>query len=67
VVDGAGGRIGVVDGLRYGARSGAPDFLVVRAGRLVRRRVMISVDDIREILPRQKRIVLQPTWMTINV
>lgn len=66
LVESAGGRVGVVEGLRYGTRSGIPDFLVVRAGRLGRRRVMIGVGDIREILPHQKRIRLQATWMTIR-
>jgi hypothetical protein len=28
--------------------------------------MMISVDDVREILPGEKRIRLQATWMTIN-
>lgn len=66
LVEAAGGRIGVVEGLRYGSRSGIPDFLIVRGGRLRRHRMMISIDDIREILPRQKRIRLQATWMTIT-
>ncbi len=66
LVESAGGRIGVVESLRYSARNGIPDFLIVRAGRFSRHRMMISVDDIREILPRQKRIRLQATWMTIT-
>ena len=67
LVESAGTRIGVVDGLRDAARTGIPGFLIVRSGRLGRHRMMISVDDIREILPRQKRILLQPTWMTIRI
>lgn len=68
VVESAGSRVGVVESLRYGATNGtrAPEFLVVRAGRLPRRRMMISVDDVREILPREKRVRLQATWMTIR-
>jgi hypothetical protein len=65
-VESGGGRIGIVEDLRYDTRSGIPDFLIVRAGRLGRRRMLISVDDIREILPSQKRIRLQATWMTIK-
>lgn len=67
VVEDAGGRVGIVDSLHSSTRSGIPDFLVVRAGRLSRRRMLIGVDDIREILPQQKRIRLQGTWMTIRV
>lgn len=66
VVESAESRVGVVDGVRYDAGSGAADCLIVRHGILGRHRMMISVGDIREILPRQKRIRLQPTWMTIR-
>jgi len=66
VVESAADRLGIVERLCYGTRGEMPDFLVVRAGRLGRRRVMISVDDIAEILPRQKRIRLQATWMTVK-
>jgi hypothetical protein len=62
VVEAAGNRVGQVSGLR----PGVPGFLEVRAGMLGRRRMMISAADIAEILPAQKRIRLQPTWMTIE-
>jgi hypothetical protein len=60
------GRFGTVEGFRSGSRSGAPEFLVVRAGMLGRRRMMISVDDVSEVLPRQKLIRLRSRWMTIK-
>jgi hypothetical protein len=66
VVETAAGRFGTVDGFHAGTRSGVPDFLVVRAGLLGRRRVMISVDDVSAVLPRQRRVRLRSSWMTIN-
>jgi uncharacterized membrane protein YdbT with pleckstrin-like domain len=66
MVETAAGRFGTVEGFRAGGRSGTPDFLVVRAGWFGRRRMMISVDDISEILPHQKRIRLRSSWMTIK-
>jgi hypothetical protein len=33
---------------------------------LGRRRMMISVDDVSEVLPRQKLIRLRSRWMTIK-
>jgi hypothetical protein len=62
VVESATGRFGTVDGFR----AGVPDFLVVRAGLLGRRRVMISVNDVSAVLPRQRRVRLRSNWMTIQ-
>ena len=56
------GHFGTVEGFRGGAH----DFLVVRSGWLGRRRMMISVDDISEVLPRQKLVRLRSRWMTIK-
>lgn len=67
VVESGSMRVGIVEGFRNGTGSGIPDCLVVRAGRFARPRVMISTDDVRQILPRQKRIILQPAWMTIKI
>lgn len=60
------GHFGTVEGVRAGSRGGSSDFLVVRSGWLGRRRMMISVDDISEVLPRQKLVRLRPRYMTIQ-
>lgn len=62
VVETAAGRFGTVEGFQVGV----PGFLVVRAGLFGRRRVKISVDDVSAVLPRQRRIRLRSTWMTIK-
>lgn len=56
------GRFGTVEGFRGGKQ----DFLVVRSGWLGRRRTMISVEDISEVLPRQKLVRLRSRWMTFQ-
>lgn len=65
VVETAKGRLGTVEGFRPGGGSRSSAFMVVRAGRLGRRRMMVSVDDIAEIQARQQRIRLRSMWMTI--
>jgi hypothetical protein len=59
VVEGSRGRLGVVEELRFHSRADRPDALIVRAGRLARRRLVIPVDAIEEILPRKKLIRLR--------
>jgi len=61
-VESPNGHFGTVEGLR----GGTPDFLVVRSGWLGRRRMMISLDDISEVLPRQKVIRLRSRWMAMQ-
>lgn len=61
VVESAGGRVGIVERLRFESRADRPDYLIVRAGRLGRRHLEIPVDDVAEILPREKRIRLRET------
>lgn len=65
-VETATGRFGTVEGFRAGTHSGMPSFLVVRAGLLGRRRMMISVDDVSQVLLRQKCVRLRSNWMTIK-
>lgn len=65
-VESPAGRCGTVEGFRGGGAGGTSDFLVIRSGLLGRRRTMISVEDISDVLPRQKLIRLRPRWMTIN-
>ncbi len=56
-VDSSAGRIGYVKGLRA-SRSGKPELLEVRAGLLGRRLLLIPVEQIGEIAPEQRRILL---------
>ena len=51
------GRIGHATGIRLGS-SAEPELLEVRAGLLGRRVLLIPVDQIEEIVPEQKRILL---------
>ena len=66
VVESDEANLGTVDGFQAGGGSGAGGFLLVRAGLFGRRRMMISVGDISEILPNQRRIRLRSTWMVIK-
>jgi hypothetical protein len=67
VVEGGDADLGTVDGFQAGGGSGARGFLLVRAGLFGRRRMMISVGDISEILPDERRIRLRAKWMSIKV
>jgi hypothetical protein len=53
------GRIGIVEGLRFYSRHDRPDELVVRVGRLGRRSIIVAVDDVETVLPREKRLILR--------
>ena len=57
-VEGPGGRIGHVKGIRFGS-SAEPEVLEVRAGLLGRRTLLIDVSDIGEILPEQRSLSLR--------
>jgi hypothetical protein len=56
-VDGPGGRIGRVRGVRFGA-SAQPEVLEVQAGLLGRRRFLIPASDVVEAVPEQRRLLL---------
>jgi hypothetical protein len=60
-VDAARGRVGVVEEVRFGSRIDRPDFLVVRAGRFGRRRLLVPVEDVEQVRPRAKKLQLRPT------
>ncbi len=60
-VEAPGGRVGTVESLRFGSRHDRPDFLVVRAGALRPRFVVVPVDDVEEIVPARRRVVLAGT------
>ena len=51
-------RIGRVTGIRFGETTNEPAILEVRAGLFGRSRLLISVDDITDIDPEQRRLVL---------
>jgi len=65
VVETGSGRVGTVVGFRLGSGEGMPDFLVVRTGRLARRRMMISVADIAKVIPHQGVVRLRVKWMAM--
>lgn len=58
-VEAPGGRVGVVEGLRFRSRVDLPDLLEVRAGRLGRRLLMIPVAEVERIESAQELIVLR--------
>ena len=58
-VDSPGGRLGFVDRVER-AENGAPAVLVVRAGRLGSRRLLVPVDSIAAVLPSRHAIVIDP-------
>jgi hypothetical protein len=66
VVETASGRFGTVEAFRDGGGSSATDLLVVRAGWLGRRRILISVDDVAAVRPREEVVQLRSKWMTIQ-
>jgi hypothetical protein len=53
----AGGR-GVVEEVRFAKRHDRPDVLVVRAGRLRPRRLLVPTEDVATLSPRERRIGL---------
>jgi hypothetical protein len=56
-VDGPGGRIGQVRGVRFGTHA-QPEVLEVQAGLLGRRTFLIPVSDVVEAVPEHRRLVL---------
>lgn len=57
-VESPDGRIGFVAELRFSSRIDRPDELVVHAGLLGRRILIVPVSEVTEIRPGQRRIVL---------
>jgi hypothetical protein len=60
------GRFGTVEAFRDGGGVATTDVLVVRAGRFGRRRILISVDDVAAVRPRDEVVQLRSKWMTIQ-
>lgn len=55
-VDSPDGRVGFVEDILF--EGGRPETLVVRAGRLGRRLLLVSTENVEQVVPRRKRIVL---------
>jgi hypothetical protein len=60
------GRFGTVEAFRDGRGVATTDVLVVRAGRFGRRRILISVDDVAAVRPRDEVVQLRSKWMSIQ-
>ncbi len=52
-------RLGRVSGVRFGAGSNEPEVLEVHAGFLGRTLLLLSVEDLVEIVPEQRRVLVQ--------
>ncbi|MCC6222011.1 MAG: hypothetical protein IT201_00795 [Thermoleophilia bacterium] len=57
-VDTPEGRFGLVEAVMFRVRPDQPDALVVRAGVLGRRLVIVPVEDVADVTPRRERIAL---------
>lgn len=55
-VDVGGRQAGVVSDVLFGSRLDCPDHLAVRAGLLGRRLVLVPVEEVEEIDPREKAL-----------
>jgi hypothetical protein len=60
-VEGPEGRLGLVEAVMFRVRPDVPDALIVRAGVLGRRLVIVPIEDVADVLPRRERIVLSRT------
>ena len=58
-VDSPEGRLGLVEAVMFRVRPDEPDALIVRAGVLGRRLVIVPIEDVADVLPRKERIVLK--------
>src|SRR5439155_12153506 len=58
-VDSPDGRVGFVAELRFGTSMARPDALAVRAGLFGRLLLIVLVEQVAELLPQERRIVLR--------
>jgi hypothetical protein len=58
-VDSPEGRLGLVEAVMFRVRPDEPDALIVRAGVLGRRLVIVPIEDVADVLPRRERVVLK--------
>lgn len=61
-VDSSAGRVGLVEEVVFGGHRDRPDALVVRAGVLGRRLVLVPVEEVEGIRPRKERVLLRSSW-----
>ncbi len=52
------GRFGRVEAVMFRVRPDDPDALIVRAGVLGRRLVIVPIEDVEDVLPRRERVML---------
>lgn len=52
------GRFGLVEAVMFRVRPDEPDALIVRAGVLGRRLVIVPIEDVADIAPRRERVIL---------
>lgn len=65
-VDSPDGRFGLVEAVMFRLRPDEPDALIVRAGVLGRRLVIVPIEDVEDVVPRRQRIVLRTVPETSN-
>ena len=58
-VDAPEGRVGRVEEVRFGARHDSPDSIGVRVGLFRQRLLIVPVQEVDEILPREQRVTLR--------
>jgi hypothetical protein len=58
-VEAPGGRLGIVEEVRFRSRLDRPDELLVRGGIFGGRSFVVGVADVVEITPQQQRLVLR--------
>jgi membrane protein YdbS with pleckstrin-like domain len=51
--------LGIVEELRFRSNAERPDSLAIRTGWLRRRLIVVPIEQVDEILPREKRIILR--------
>jgi hypothetical protein len=60
-VDSPDGRVGLVEAVMFRVRPDEPDALIVRAGMLGRKLVIVPIEDVENVLPRRQRVLLSRT------
>jgi hypothetical protein len=53
------GRFGLVEAVMFRVRPDEPDALIVRAGVLGRKLVIVPIEDVADIVPRRERVMLK--------
>lgn len=66
LVEARAGRIGRLEEVQRDPESGRPVALVVGAGKIARRRLLIPVEGVAAVVPSSGRIVLRDCWDEIE-